>query len=220
MIVYFDLQPEYRQRLAALLGSSVEELKAFFSDVEDEIAWYLAFGGLKESDLGEDEIRSHIRSIHDSAVAVQRELGRMPRDVYGWLAEHAPLGTNYKQPFEDINEPLARIIDMTSGSLKQEAEEDPEQALRSDSVQLIRKLAHVCTTHFERKPDIESGLFRELVGIVFDALGVREIRDVDALVKQANAPRFPKGGIPEEDTDLARKRKILPRNYAKATRRD
>ncbi len=109
---------------------------------------------------------------------------------------------------------------MTRKTLEQKPAEDQEPPLRPDSVQLIRRLSTVCADHFERKPDMESDLFLEMIGIVFDALGVREIRDTEQLVKQANAPRPPKAEASESKSGPRQKRKILPPNYAKASRRD
>lgn len=217
MIVYFDLRPEYRQRFSKLLGSSVEELKGFFTDIENEIAWFLAFGGLRESNLPDQTIRSSIREIHQSASALQQAMERMPKDAYGWLVEHAPLGTDYRQPFDVIPKPLGHLIEMAGKSL--ETDVDDRESLKIDSVQFVRKIAGICTEHFGQKPDVESKLFRDLVTIIFDALGVLEIRDIKQLTKDAAAPRARKPDIGDGEPRETLKGKLHPPNYMKAIRK-
>jgi hypothetical protein len=42
MIVYFDLQPEYRKKFAVLLDTTEDNLEPFFTSLESEVAWHLA----------------------------------------------------------------------------------------------------------------------------------------------------------------------------------
>ena len=62
-------------------------------------------------------------------------------------------------------------------------------------------------------------MFHDLVTIIFDALGVLEIRDVEQLTKDAAAPRTRKPDIANGETRETLKGKLHPPNYMKATRK-
>jgi hypothetical protein len=187
MIVFFDLQPEYRRKLADILEADEEELDGFFGALESEVAWHLAFDGLRESELADEQILEHIRIVNSASRALREALADMPRDVYGWLIDHAPVGIDYQMPFRVVQKPVKLIESMTA---KAAANFKPrqERASRSTSVDLIRKIAAVCEKSFGRKPDMASKLFHDIVNTVFEALGVSGLRNTEKLIAEASGP--------------------------------
>ena len=89
-------------------------------------------------------------------------------------------------------------------------------ARRSTSADFIRKIASCCEKTFGSRPDLESELFFNIVQIMFQALGISELKDIKALNRQAARPAdvF----LPEEVT----KKKSafsVPENYLNAQKK-
>ena len=147
MIVYFDLQPEYRKKFAELLDTTEDNLETFFASLESEVAWHLALGGLRESELSDDVILKQLKAVNHAARALDQALENMSPDVYGWLIDHAPIGLDYQMPFRVVKKPLLVIRSMT-GKAVQNFEGRDTTARRSSSTDFIRKIASSCeNTH-------------------------------------------------------------------------
>ena len=81
MIVYFDLQPEYRKKFAQLLGTTEANLEPFFKSLESEVAWHQALGGLRESELSDELILGQLKDISRAAAALGEALDKMSPDL-------------------------------------------------------------------------------------------------------------------------------------------
>jgi hypothetical protein len=187
MIVFFDLQPEYRRKLADLFEADEGELDGFYSALESEVGWHLAFDGLRESDLGDEQILEHIRAVNAASRALREALASMPRDVFGWLIDYAPVGIDYQMPFRVVQKPV-KLIESMTGKAAANFKPRQERASRSTSVDFIRKIASVCEKSFGSKPDMASKLFHDLVSTMFDALGVSGLRNTEKLIAEAAGP--------------------------------
>ena len=198
MIVYFDLQPEYRKKYAELLDTTEDNLEPFFTSLESEVAWHLALGGLRESELSDDVILGQLKAVNQAARALDQALENMSPDLYGWLIDHAPVGLDYQMPFRVVKKPLLVIRSMT-GKAVQNFEGRDTTARRSSSADFIRKIASCCEKTFGSRPDLESELFFNIVEIMFQSLGVSELKDIKALIAQASRP--PEVLLPDEVPD-------------------
>jgi hypothetical protein len=195
MIVYFDLQPEYRKKFAELLDTTEDNLEPFFSSLESEVAWHLALGGLRESELSDEVILGQLKAVNQAARALDQALEKMSPDVYGWLIDHAPIGLDYQMPFRVVKKPLLIIRSMT-GKAVQNFQGRDTTARRSSSTDFIRKIASCCEKTFGSRPDLESELFFNIVQIMFQSLGISELKDIKALIRQAARP--PEVFLPDE----------------------
>ena len=196
MIVYFDLQPEYRKKFAELLDTTEDNLEPFFSSLESEVAWHLALGGLRESELSDEVILGQLKAVNLAARALDQALEKMSPDVYGWLIDHAPIGLDYQMPFRVVKKPLLVIRSMT-GKAVQNFQGRDATARRSTSADFIRKIASCCEKTFGSRPDLESELFFNIVQLMFQSLGIRELKDIKELIRQAARP--PDVSLPDED---------------------
>lgn len=187
MIVYFDLQPEYRKKFAQLLGTSEDNLEPFFKSLESEVAWHLALGGLRESELSDEVILGQLKDINRAASALGEALDKMSPDLYGWLIDHAPVGLDYQMPFRVVKKPLLVIRSMT-GKAVQNFQGRDTTARRSSSADFIRKIASCCEKTFGSRPDLESELFYNIVHIMFESLGISEHKDIKSLIRDAEKP--------------------------------
>lgn len=187
MIVYFDLQPEYRKKFAQLLGSTEDNLEPFFKSLESEVAWHLALGGLRESELSDEVILGQLKDISRAAAALGEALDKMSPDLYGWLIDHAPVGLDYQMPFRVVKKPLLVIRSMTGKAVKNFQGRDTT-ARRSSSADFIRKIASCCEKTFGSRPDLESDLFYDIVHIMFESLGISEHKDIKSLISDAARP--------------------------------
>lgn len=201
MIVYFDLQPEYRKKFAQLLDSTEENLEPFFKSLESEVAWHLALGGLRESELSDEVILGQLKDINHAAMALEQALENMSPDVYGWLIDHAPMGLDYQMPFKMVKKPLLVIRSMTGKAVKKFQRRDTT-VRRSSSVDFIRKIASSCEKTFGSKPDLESELFFEIVQLMFQSLGISPNKDIKSLIKEATLP--PSIVLPGEKAETAK----------------
>jgi len=215
MIVYFDLQPEYRKKFAELLDTTEDNLEPFFASLESEVAWHLALGGLRESELSDDAILGQLKAVSLAARALDQALEKMSPDVYGWLIDHAPIGLDYQMPFRVVKKPLLIIRSMT-GKAVQNFEGRDATARRSTSADFIRKIASCCEKTFGSRPDLESELFFNIVQIMFQSLGISELKDIKALIRQASRP--PEVFSPDE---LIEKKAAfsVPENYLNAQKK-
>jgi hypothetical protein len=195
MIVYFDLQPEYRKKFAELLDTTEDNLEPFFSSLESEVAWHLALGGLRESELSDEVILGQLKAVNLAARALDQALEKMSPDVYGWLIDHAPIGLDYQMPFRVVKKPLLVIRSMT-GKAVQNFQGRDTTARRSTSADFIRKIATCCEKTFGSRPDLESELFFNIVQIMFQSLGISELKDIKTLIRQAARP--PDVFLPDE----------------------
>ena len=216
MIVYFDLQPEYRKKLATLLDSTEENLEPFFKSLESEVAWHLALGGLRESELSDEVILGQLKDINQAALALDEALGKMSPDVYGWLIDHAPLGLDSQLPFRGIKKPLLVIRSMT-GKAVQNFQGRDKTARRSSSADFIRKIASCCEKTFGSKPDLDSELFFDIVHIMFQSLGISELKDIKSLIRDAALP--PVFVLPDQEQQPEKARFSVPENYLNAQKR-
>lgn len=187
MIVFFDLQPEYRRKLADILEADEDELEGFFGALESEVAWHLAFDGLRESELSDEQILEHIRAVNTASTALREALDGMPRDVFGWLIDHAPVGIDYQMPFRVVQKPL-KVIESMTGKAAAKFKPRQERASRSTSIDFVRKIASVCEKSLGSKPDMASQQFHDIVYTVFDALGVSSLRNIEKLLVEAAGP--------------------------------
>ena len=187
MIVYFDLQPEYRKKFAQLLGSTEDNLEPFFKSLESEVAWHLALGGLRESELSDEVILGQLKDISRAAAALGEALDKMSPDLYGWLIDHAPVGLDYQMPFRVVKKPILVIRSMTGKAVKNFQGRDTT-ARRSSSADFIRKIASCCEKTFGSRPDLESELFYDIVHIMFESLGISEHKNIKSLIRDAARP--------------------------------
>lgn len=216
MIVYFDLQPEYRQKMADLLGSTEANLEPFYSSLESEVAWHLALGGLRESEMDDEEILAQLFQIHETAGAFGKSLKNMSPDLFGWLIDYAPVGLDYQMPFKVVKDPVEIIRDMTGEAVKHFQGKDVT-ARRSSSADFIRKIASCCEETFGDRPDLESDLFHDIVETMFQALGISEHKDIDALIQEARLP--PVIILSEEESHEETVEVIVPENYINAIKK-
>jgi len=209
MIVYFDLQPEYRKKFAELLDTTEDNLEPFFASLESEVAWHLALGGLRESELSDDVILGQLKAVNLAARALDQALENMSPDVYGWLIDHAPIGLDYQMPFRVVKKPLLVIRSMT-GKAVQNFQGRDTTARRSTSADFIRKIASCCEKTFGSRPDLESELFFNIVQIMFQSLGTSELKDIKALIRQSTV----RPGVVLQDKGLSGKPSFsVPKNY-------
>jgi hypothetical protein len=196
MIVYFDLQPEYRKKLASLLGTTEGNLEPFYKELESEVAWHLALGGLRESSLSDQEILTQLKALNQASAAFGEALDKMSPDLFGWLIDHAPVGLDYQMPFRVVKKPLLVIRSMTGKAVANFQGRDAT-ARRSSSADFVRKIAKCCEKTFGSKPDLNSDLFYNIVEIMFESLGVAQLKDIKAIIQEASLP--PKIVLPEHD---------------------
>ncbi len=201
MIVYFDLQPEYRKKFAQLLDSTEENLEPFFKSLESEVAWHLALGGLRESELSDEVILKQLKDINHAAEALEQALENMSPDVYGWLIDHAPIGLDYQMPFKVVRKPLQVIRSMTGKSVNKFQRRDAT-VRRSSSVDFIRKIASSCEKAFGRKPDLGSELFFDIVQLMFQSLGICSNKDIKSMIKEATL--HPSVVLPEKEAETTK----------------
>jgi len=213
MIIYFDLQPEFREKLAVLLGSTESNLEPFYAELESEVAWHLALGGLRESELSDDVIFGQLKDINQAVAALDDALDEMSPDVFGWLIDYAPVGLDYQMPFRVVKKPLKVIKSMTKKALKSFKGRDMT-ARRSTSADFIRKIASCCEKIFGSRPDLESELFYNIVYITFEALAISEHKDIEALIKQAMRP--PAVVLSDDDEKQKKTEITVPENYLRA----
>ena len=215
MIVYFDLRPEYRKRLADLLGSTEENLKPFYKSLESEVAWHLALGGLRESDLSDEQIRGQLKELAAASTAMVNALEKMSPDIFGWLIDHAPLGLDYQMPFRVVKKPLLVIRAMT-GKAVSDFKGRNVATRRSTSADFVRKIAGCCERVFGSRPDLDSELFYNIVETMFDSLGIAQLKDIRAIIQEAALP--PKIILPdnEEEEEEQTRVVVVPENYINA----
>jgi len=213
MIIYFDLQPEYRKKLAELLGSSESNLEPFYSALESEVAWHLALGGLRESELSDEVILGQLKDINQAVVALGDALENMSPDVFGWLIDHAPVGLDYQMPFRVVKKPL-KVIQSMTGKAVQGFQRREMTAKRSTSVDFIRKIASCCEKTFGSRPDLESELFYNIVHIMFQSLAISEQKDIKALIQEVMRPPAVVLAADEENDEKAEI--TIPENYLNA----
>ena len=215
MIVYFDLQPEYRKKFTELLDTTEDNLEPFFASLESEVAWHLALGGLRESELSDDVILGQLKAVNLAARALDQALDKMSPDVYGWLIDHAPIGLDYQMPFRVVKKPLLVIRSMT-GKAVQNFQGRDTTTRRSTSAGFIRKIATCCEKTFGSRPDLESDLFFEIVQIMFQSLGISELKDIKALIREATV----RPGVVLPDKGLSGKSSFsVPKNYLNAQKK-
>jgi hypothetical protein len=213
MIIYFDLQPEYRKKLAELLGSTESNLEPFYSALESEVAWHLALGGLRESELSDEVILGQLKDINQAVVALGDALENMSPDVFGWLIDHAPVGLDYQMPFRVVKKPL-KVIQSMTGKAVQGFQRREMTAKRSTSVDFIRKIASCCEKTFGSRPDLESELFYNIVHIMFQSLAISEQKDIRALILQVMRPPAVVLAADDENDENDEKAEItVPENY-------
>jgi len=220
VIVHFEIKPEFRQRYAKLLRAPVEDLAGFFDDLESEIAWHLALGGMRESTLGEAEILTRIRRVYETGLAFHRELEALPEDAFGWLIEFAPRGIDYKLPFRAVLKPTRIVVSMTGKAVESIKPSSGERHAKSTSVDFIRKIAGVCDKNFGARPDMASQMFQEIVQIIFDSLGIGELRDVKELCLQAMGPRHSDNPLHRDEPVDHERTVIRPPGYTSAYRKE
>lgn len=213
MIIYFDLQPEYRQKFAGLLGSTESNLEPFYAELESEVAWHLALGGLRESELSDEVILGQLKSINHAVAALDDALEEMSPDVFGWLIDYAPVGLDYQMPFRVVKKPLKVIQSMTKEAVQSFKGRDMA-ARRSTSADFIRKIASCCEKIFGNRPNLESELFYDIVHITFEALAISEQKDIEALIKEAMRP--PAVLLSGEEEAENKTEITVPKNYLKA----
>lgn len=213
MIIYFDLQPEYRKKLAELLGSTESNLEPFYSALESEVAWHLALGGLRESELSDEVILGQLKDINQAVVALGDALENMSPDVFGWLIDHAPVGLDYQMPFRVVKKPL-KVIQSMTGKAVQGFQRREMTAKRSTSVDFIRKIASCCEKTFGSRPDLESELFYNIVHIMFQSLAISEQKDINALIQEVMRPPAVVLAADEENDEKAEI--TIPENYLNA----
>jgi hypothetical protein len=217
MIVYFDLQPEYRKRLAELLGSTEDNLEPFYKSLESEVAWHLALGGLRESKLTDEQILGQLKELSEASNAMLNALEKMSPDVYGWLIDHAPIGLDYQMPFRVVQKPLLVIRAMTTKSVSNFQGRNASSR-RSTSADFVRKIAGCCEKVFGSRPDLNSDLFYGIVEIMFESLGIAKLKDIRAIIKEAILP--PKVILPDHDEDEDEQTSlVVPENYLNAQRK-
>jgi len=213
MIIYFDLQPEYRKKLADLLGSTESNLEPFYSELESEVAWHLALGGLRESELSDEVILGQIKDINQAVIALDGALNSMSPDVFGWLIDYAPVGLDYQMPFRVVRKQLNVIQSMTREAA-QNFQGREMTARRSTSADFIRKIASCCERIFGARPDLESELFYDIVHILFQALAISEQKDIEALIKEAMRP--PEVVLAADEEGDCKAEITIPENYLRS----
>jgi len=213
MIIYFDLQPEYRKKLADFLGSTESNLESFYSALESEVAWHLALGGLRESELSDEVILGQLKDINQAVIALDDALDNMSPDVFGWLIDHAPVGLDYQMPFRVVRKPL-KVIQSMTGKAVQSFKGQGMTARRSTSTDFIRKIASCCEKIFGARPDLESELFYNIVHVLFQALAISEQKDIKALIQEATRP--PAVILSGEAGNDEKTEISIPKNYLNA----
>ena len=214
MIVYFDLQPEYRKKLAELLGSTEDNLEPFYKSLESEVAWHLALGGLRESELSDEQILDQLKNLQAASTTMLKALDDMSPDVFGWLIDHAPIGLDYQMPFRVVKKPLMVIRAMTGKSVA-DFKGRNATTRRSSSADFVRKIAGCCEKVFGSRPDLNSELFYGIVEIMFESLGIAKLKDIRAIIQEAALP--PKVVLPDHDDDDEEQGSVVvPENYVNA----
>lgn len=170
MFVYFEFDQQYRKKMADCFDVDVEELSEFFSDLESEVGWYIALGGLRGSDLSAKEALEYLEELFEKSNAFYDVLKRMPNNIWGWLVESVPMGVNYREPFRKIPPLLQQVVHITYDAVGK-IDPDAENLSQVNPMDLIKRLRRCYDDHSETPIDMRSDLFEEYVEIVFDAIG-------------------------------------------------
>ena len=170
MFVYFDIEQEYRKKLADCFDVQIEELDDFYSDLESEVGWFISLGGLRNSELTANEALDYLQQLCEKSRLLLEHLEKMPRNIFGWLVESVPMGVNYREPFKKIL-PLLQQIAQFTGDAAQAVDSDVENISQVDSTDLIKRLARCYDDYSVTPINMETEIFENFVTIIFDAMG-------------------------------------------------
>lgn len=173
MFIYFEFDQHYRKKIADCFDVEVEYLDEFFSDLESEVGWYIALGGLRGGELSAQEALTYLEELFEKSNAFYDALKRMPNNIWGWLVESVPMGTNYREPFQKIPPLLQQIVQITYDAVGK-IDPEAENISQVTSMDLIKRMGRCYDDHSEIPIDMRTDSFASYVEIVFEAIGSDE----------------------------------------------